>query len=216
VHGATLPRGEQCLRRTVPAVDQYEEVREMAGSVTALQRRSAREHHAGFHGTPCSPVIRPADAPRAKIAMVNASLAFQSNLTMIMLTLLSSLILPYALMLITPGPNLLVLLRTVLKPSWRRIISVAAGIACRATSAYTFGGLRRFDFGQDREHRIAGNRPARRHPEMTVVELRDTAQRVMRYWRLSSSSDRLGVDVKCVAGSQETPGATKASSGSKS
>lgn len=63
--------------------------------------------------------------------MVNASLAFQSNLTMIMLTLLSSLILPYALMLITPGPNLLVLLRTVLKPSWRRIISVAAGIACK-------------------------------------------------------------------------------------
>ncbi|CAN7699956.1 LysE family transporter [Neorhizobium sp. LjRoot104] len=67
--------------------------------------------------------------------MLAASPAFQSTLTMRMLPLLSSLILPYALMLITPGPNLLVVLRTALKPSWRRVISVAAGIAFGATSA---------------------------------------------------------------------------------
>jgi threonine/homoserine/homoserine lactone efflux protein len=38
-------------------------------------------------------------------------------------------------MLMTPGPNLLIVLRIAMKPSWHRVMSVAAGIACGATVA---------------------------------------------------------------------------------
>ena len=105
-------------------------------TVAALEGRQeiGQSHLAGFPRLPLDN-IRPDDAAFVKIAMVDASPAFQSNLTMRMLPLLSSLILPYALVLITPGPNLLVVLRTALKPSWRRVINVAAGISFGATSA---------------------------------------------------------------------------------
>jgi threonine/homoserine/homoserine lactone efflux protein len=52
-----------------------------------------------------------------------------------MVTLFTSLVLPYALMLMTPGPNLLIVLRIAMKPSWHRVMSAAAGIACGATVA---------------------------------------------------------------------------------
>ncbi|WP_046665760.1 LysE family translocator [Neorhizobium galegae] len=52
-----------------------------------------------------------------------------------MVALFTSLVLPYALMLMTPGPNLLIVLRIAMKPSWYRVMTVAAGIACGATVA---------------------------------------------------------------------------------
>ncbi|MCQ1774451.1 LysE family translocator [Neorhizobium galegae] len=49
--------------------------------------------------------------------------------------LLTSLALSYSLVLIAPGPNLLVVLRVAVNPSWGRLLSVAAGIASGAAIA---------------------------------------------------------------------------------
>ncbi|EJB01544.1 putative threonine efflux protein [Rhizobium leguminosarum bv. trifolii WSM597] len=49
--------------------------------------------------------------------------------------LLASLALSYALVLVAPGPNLLIVLRVAVKPSWGRLLSVAAGIASGAAMA---------------------------------------------------------------------------------
>ncbi|WSG98185.1 LysE family transporter (plasmid) [Rhizobium johnstonii] len=49
--------------------------------------------------------------------------------------LLASLALSYALVLVAPGPNLLVVLRVAVRPSWGRLLSVAAGIASGAAIA---------------------------------------------------------------------------------
>jgi len=54
---------------------------------------------------------------------------------MMITPLLASLALPYALVLVTPGPNLLVVLRAAVNPSWHRSLSVAAGIATGAAIA---------------------------------------------------------------------------------
>ncbi len=55
--------------------------------------------------------------------------------------LLASLALPYALVLLTPGPNLLIVLRIAMRPSWSRSVSVAAGIASGATIASFLAAL---------------------------------------------------------------------------
>lgn len=49
--------------------------------------------------------------------------------------LLASLALSYALVLVAPGPNLLIVLRVAVRPSWGRLLSVAAGIASGAAIA---------------------------------------------------------------------------------
>ncbi|MBY5592376.1 LysE family transporter [Rhizobium leguminosarum] len=49
--------------------------------------------------------------------------------------LLISLALSYALVLVAPGPNLLIVLRVAVRPSWGRLLSVAAGIASGAAIA---------------------------------------------------------------------------------
>ncbi|MBY5454699.1 LysE family transporter [Rhizobium laguerreae] len=49
--------------------------------------------------------------------------------------LLTSLALSYALVLVAPGPNLLIVLRVAVRPSWGRLLSVAAGIASGAAIA---------------------------------------------------------------------------------
>ncbi|MCQ1574159.1 LysE family transporter [Neorhizobium galegae] len=54
---------------------------------------------------------------------------------MIITPLLASLALPYALVLMSPGPNLFVVLRVAVEPSWYRSLSIAAGIASGATVA---------------------------------------------------------------------------------
>ncbi|WP_245437542.1 MULTISPECIES: LysE family transporter [Neorhizobium] len=54
---------------------------------------------------------------------------------MIIMPLLASLALPYALVLISPGPNLFMVLRVAVEPSWYRSLSVAAGIASGAAAA---------------------------------------------------------------------------------
>jgi threonine/homoserine/homoserine lactone efflux protein len=59
----------------------------------------------------------------------------QESALNIMVALFTSLVLPYALMLMTPGPNLLIVLRIAMKPSLHRVMAVAAGIACGATVA---------------------------------------------------------------------------------
>ncbi|EUB98121.1 Lysine exporter protein (LYSE/YGGA) [Rhizobium sp. CF080] len=54
---------------------------------------------------------------------------------MVIMPLLASIALPYALVLMTPGPNLLVVLRVAVNPSWHRSFSVAAGVASGAAVA---------------------------------------------------------------------------------
>jgi threonine efflux protein len=49
--------------------------------------------------------------------------------------LLASLALSYALVLVAPGPNLLIVLRVAVRPSWGRLLSVTAGIATGAAIA---------------------------------------------------------------------------------
>ncbi|MGO4134525.1 LysE family transporter [Rhizobium brockwellii] len=49
--------------------------------------------------------------------------------------LIASLALSYALVLVAPGPNLLIVLRVAVRPSWGRLLSVAAGIASGAAIA---------------------------------------------------------------------------------
>ncbi|CDZ54980.1 LysE family transporter [Neorhizobium galegae] len=49
--------------------------------------------------------------------------------------MLTSFALSYALVLIAPGSNLLVVLRVAVKPSWGRLLSVSAGIASGASVA---------------------------------------------------------------------------------
>ena len=54
---------------------------------------------------------------------------------MLIMPLLASIALPYALVLMTPGPNLLIVLRAAVNPSWHRSFSVAAGVASGAAIA---------------------------------------------------------------------------------
>ncbi|XKM43554.1 LysE family transporter (plasmid) [Rhizobium ruizarguesonis] len=49
--------------------------------------------------------------------------------------LLTSLALSYALVLVAPGPNLLIVLRVAVRPSWGRRLSVASGVASGAAIA---------------------------------------------------------------------------------
>lgn len=54
-----------------------------------------------------------------------------------MMLLVTSLAVPYALVLASPGPNLLVMLRVSLASSLQRTLAAALGIACGATLAAT-------------------------------------------------------------------------------
>ncbi|HEV7322040.1 MAG TPA: LysE family transporter [Ensifer sp.] len=54
-----------------------------------------------------------------------------------MMLLVTSLVVPYALVLASPGPNLLVMLRVSFAASAKRTLAAAFGIACGATLAAT-------------------------------------------------------------------------------
>ncbi|SNB53654.1 Threonine/homoserine/homoserine lactone efflux protein [Arboricoccus pini] len=60
---------------------------------------------------------------------------------MIPTTILASLAMPYALVLITPGPNLMVVLRIAMRPSWHRSASIASGVATGAALVNLFAAM---------------------------------------------------------------------------
>jgi threonine/homoserine/homoserine lactone efflux protein len=55
--------------------------------------------------------------------------------------LITQLAIPYALILLVPGPNMLVVLRVNMNPSWARCVSIAGGIAAGAFTATTIAAL---------------------------------------------------------------------------